>query len=196
MDARIPTSEVLEGLLAEMPEGSVSLGWVLGRLGERAFGLFVLILALLALVSGLSSFIAVLLMLPAVQMMLARPHPVLPRFVADRQVRTRWLVPLVRRTSPLLRRIEVLIRPRWPTPFEATKRVVGGTILVLAVTLISPIPFTHIVPCLAIVLIALAYLEEDGFMLCLALFASFVSLAITAATVWGAVAGIAFLDRQ
>jgi hypothetical protein len=29
---------------------------------------------------------------------------------------------LIRRTSPLLRRIEVLIRPRWPTPFEATIR--------------------------------------------------------------------------
>jgi hypothetical protein len=195
MGPQLPTSAALQGLIAEMTADHVSLGWILDRLGERSFGLLMLILALLALVSGLSSFIGVLIMLPAMQMILARPHPVLPRIVARRRLRTKSLVPLIERTMPLLRRVERLIRPRWPTPFEATKRVVGAVILLLAVTLVSPIPFTHVIPCLAIVLIALAYLEEDGLVLCIALAAATGSLAVTTATTWGAVAGIEFLDR-
>lgn len=196
MSLRVPTSTVLQRLLTEMRDEYVSLDWILDRLEERSYGLLLLILALIALVSGLSSFIALLLAWPAVQMILLRPRPGLPRFLAARRLRTRRLVPLIGRTVPMLRRIETLIRPRWPTPFDATRRAVGTVVLLLAVTLVSPIPFSHVPPCLAIVLIALAYLEDDGMMLCVGLAAATVSLTATAATVWGTVAGIEFLDRQ
>ena len=43
------------------------------------------------------------------------------------------------------------------------------------------------VPVLVIVLLAFAFLEEDGVLLCIALAAALASLAITAAAVWGAV---------
>lgn len=195
MSARVPTSLVLSDLLKEAPTDHVTLGWVMDRLHERSFGLVMLLLALIALVPGLSTFIGVLLTLPAAQMILARHSPVLPRFVAQRPVQTRRLAHLIARITPLLRRMEKLIRPRWPTPFEATKRVVGAIILLLSVTLVAPIPFSHVLPASVIMLIALAYLEEDGVMLCIALAIAVVSLAITAATVWATVVGIEFLDR-
>jgi hypothetical protein len=50
-----------------------------------------------------------------------------------------------------------------------------------------PFPFSHIIPALVIVLLSLAYLEEDGVMLCVALAAAIVSLAITGLTVWAGV---------
>ncbi len=171
-----------------------SLGWIIDRLDERSFGLVMLLLALIALVPGLSTFIGVLVTVPAVQMILARHRPVLPRFVAGRRIRTRTLARLISRTIPLLRRMEKLIRPRWPTPFETTKRVVGVVILLLALTLVGPIPLSHVIPSVAVMLVALAYLEEDGVMLCIALAIAVCSLAITAATVWATVAGIDFLD--
>lgn len=194
MRARVPTSVVLNDLLKDAPP-DVTLGWVLGRLQERSFGLVMLLLALIALVPGLSTFVGVLLLVPSVQMMLARHAPVLPRFVASRPLRTRRLASLIGRILPLLRPIETLIRPRWPTPFEATKRAVGGLILLLSLTLIAPIPLGQIIPSGAIMLIALAYLEEDGVMLSIALAISILSLAITAATVWATVAGIQFIDQ-
>jgi hypothetical protein len=43
-------------------------------------------------------------------------------------------------------------------------------------------------------LLALAYLEEDGFALLMALFAALCSLAATGATVWGAVETIDWID--
>jgi hypothetical protein len=60
-----------------------------------------------------------------------------------------------------LRRMEVVIRPRWHTPFQTTKRLVGLAILLLAVTLIAPFPF-NILPTLVIMLISFAYWKRTG----------------------------------
>lgn len=194
MSGRAPTSVILDQLLHEAPP-VISLASVIDRLEERSFGLVALILALIALVPGLSSVIGMLLTIPAVQMMLNRLGPVLPRFIANRPVQTRRLAVLIGKLLPTLRFVETLIRPRWPTPFRATKRAVGAIIFLLSLTLMAPIPLSHIIPSGAIILVALAYLEEDGVMLSIAIAISLISLAITSATVWATVAGIQFLDR-
>jgi len=45
------------------------------------------------------------------------------------------------------------------------------------------------VPALLVALIALAYLEEDGLLLCLSLLGAFVLMAVATAAVWGAILG-------
>ena len=186
-----PTSIVLENLLRKAPSDHVTLAWLLGELRERSFGFVMLVMALVALIPGGSTFVGFLLAYPAIQMIMARPGPTLPEFIARRRVSTARIAAVVRRTTAVLKRIERFIRPRWRTPFEATKRVVGVVVLLLAPTLIWPFPFSHIIPALVVGMLSLAYLEEDGVLLCLALGAALLSLAITAATVW---AGIRVVD--
>jgi len=193
MRTRVPTSIVLSDLLHEAPP-EVPIGWIFDRLEERSFGLVMLLLALIALVPGLSSIIGLLLLVPSVQMLLDWHGPILPRFVAERRVQARRLAALIGKLLPCLRYIETLIRPRWPTPFKPTKRVVGGIIFLLSVTMLAPIPLSHVIPSGAIMLVALAYLEKDGVMLSIAMTISMVSLAISGATVWATVAGIDYLD--
>ena len=102
-------------------------------------------------------------------MIAGKPAPVFPRCIAVRPLPTRHLAALVQRTVPVLRYLEKLIHPRWPTPFEATKRVVGAVVVILSVTLVfTPIPLSNVVPALVIALISLAYLEEDGLLLSIA----------------------------
>ena len=38
----------------------------------------------------------------------------------------------------MLRYLERVIHPQWLTPFEATKRLVGGVVLLLGVSLLAP----------------------------------------------------------
>jgi len=187
MQAHVPTSVLLQELVKHAPAEHVTLAWLLDRLRERSFGIVMLLLALVSLVPGASAIIGVLLAVPAYQMIVARRHPVLPKFIAERAIPTRRIARLIERVVPLLRTMERFIRPRWGTPFETTKRVVGVVLLLLGVTLVAPIPFSNIIPALAIVLVAFAYLEEDGVLLLVALAASLVSLSITAGAVWGAV---------
>ena len=191
--SRPPTSQVLARLVAGAQDETVSLAWLIDHLRERSFGIVMLILGVVALIPGVSGFVGVLLAIPAFQMMMARRGPVFPRFLARRSIPTQRFARLVARIDPVLIRMERIIRPRWPTPFEATKRVVGFVLLLLGLALLAPIPFSQMIVALAIVLLSFAYLEEDGLALCIALAAALVTLAATAATVWAAVLGIDFV---
>ena len=87
---------------------------------------------------------------------------------------------------PLLRYLERFIYPRWTTPFETTRRLVGGVVLLLSFTLFVPVPLSNIPPAVLISLVAFAYLEEDGALLSLALIAALVLLAIIiSGAIWG-----------
>ncbi len=184
--ARAPTSVVLADLLGHQAPEQVTLGWLLDGLGDRSFGVVLLVLALLGLLPGVSAVAGVVLMAPAFQMVLARPVPVLPRRVAARRFEAERLARVVRRVVPALRFLERFIRPRWATPFEATKRVVGGVVLLLAASLLAPVPLSNVPPALAIVLIAFAYLEEDGLLLAIALAAALAMLAAASLAAWEA----------
>ena len=187
MEMRVPTSVVLESLLHDAPTDRVTLNWIVDRLQARSFGIVILLVALVALLPGASPFMAILLAIPAIQMILARPAPVLPRIIAARSISTARLAPLVKRVARVLKWMERVVRPRWRTPFEATKRVVGVVILLLGATFLAPIPFVHILPTLVIMLLAFAFLEEDGVLLCLALVAAVISLSVMVAAVWGTI---------
>ena len=70
------------------------------------------------------------------------------------------------------------------------RRFVGIVVLLLtAALLLTPIPFSNIPPAVLIILIALAYIEEDGLLLCLAFLAAFILIGIESVAVWGTIFG-------
>ena len=186
----LPTSVVLQRLLDEMPAGHFTLGWLMGSLRKRSFGIIMLLLAVVAMAPGVSIVAGLLLMIPAFQMMAAQPAPAFPRCIADRPLPTRDLAALVQRAVPVLRYLEKVIHPRWPTPLEATKRLVGTVVVILNTTLLfTPIPLSNVVPALLIALISLAYLEEDGLLLSIALLVASIILTVELVAVWQMVRG-------
>jgi hypothetical protein len=189
----IQTSVALTQLLDDAPADRVSLAWLISRLGNRSFGLLMLIVAFFGLAPAIAMLAMLLLPFPAIQMILGHDRPDLPHFLARRSIPTQRVARLALWAIPLLKRMEVVIRPRWPTPFQTTKRLVGLTILLLAVTLLAPFPF-NIVPTLVIMLISFAYLEEDGLLLCISLVAALLSFLITAGTVVATVRTTGFLE--
>ena len=68
---------------------------------------------------------------------------------------------------------------------DATKRAVGAVVLMLSVTLVLfPIPLSNVVPATVIALISLAYLEEDGILLLIALVVAAIVLSAAMTAVW------------
>jgi hypothetical protein len=183
----VPTSAVLDGLFGGGgPARHVTLDWLMRGLGDRSFGIVLLVLALLAALPGVSVVAGLLLIVPAYQMLCAHPGPVFPRAVATRPILARRLTRLVRGIVPMLRVLERVVHPRWPTPFEATKRTVGGAVLLLGGGLFVPVPLSNVPPAVAIALIAFAYLERDGLLLCAALAAALAVIALASALTWEA----------
>jgi hypothetical protein len=188
--AFVLTSVLLQRLHDEAPADYFTLGWLMGSLRRRSFGIVMLLLALVAIAPGVSIVAGLLLMIPAFQMLAGRPVPSFPRRIATHPFPTRHLAALVQRAVPVLRYLEKTIHPRWPTPFEATKRLVGAVIVILNATLLfTPLPLSNILPALVIALISLAHLEEDGLLLSIALMAAVIVLGVELAVVWQAVLG-------
>jgi hypothetical protein len=193
-DQYVPTSVHLSTMLDGAAVGRVSIGWLMAQLGRRSFGLTLLMMAVIAFIPGASTVVGVLVAWPAVQMILGQEAGVLPSLIARREIGVDRLARVIDAITPRLAWLERLIRPRWPTPFQATKRLTGIVMLLLGLTMISPVPFSHVVPALAIMFLALAYLEEDGIALLIGLIAALASLAITVAMLWGAVETVDWLD--
>ena len=194
----VATSVLLQRLHDEMPADRFTLGWLMHSLHKRSFGIIMLLLALVAIAPGLSIVAGLLLMIPAYQMIAGKPAPVFPHRVAMHSLPTRYLATVLQRSVPVLRYLEKLIHPRWHTPLEATKRTVGVVVLMLSGTLVFiPIPLSNVVPALTIALISLAYLEEDGGLLAIALLAALVLLSVVAVAGWEMAAGTKWLiDRR
>lgn len=186
MEMHRPTSAVLHDLLGEAPAEQVTVDWLLARLGDRSFGIVLLLLGIFGLLPGASAIAGALLVILAFQMIKGRSGPSFPRRVGDRRIPTRRLAVLVDRVVPVLRWLERFIRPRWATPFVATRRAVGAVILLLGASLFVPVPLSNIPPALAIMLLAFAYIEEDGVLLCIALVIATSLLAGAATVTWEA----------
>jgi hypothetical protein len=143
----VPTSAVLQRLHDEVPADHFTLGWLMHRLRKRSFGIIMLLLSLVAIAPGLSIVAGLLLMIAAFQMIAGKPAPVFPRRIATRSLPTRHLAAVVQRSVPVLRYLEKVVHPRWHTPLEATKRLVGAVVVVLSATLVSiPIPLSNCRP--------------------------------------------------
>ena len=162
-DKPILASDLLQRLHDEAPTDHFTLAWLMGTLHKRSFGAIMLICAVIAVAPGVSIVAGVLLMIIAVQMIAGRIAPVFPTSIAVRALPTRHLAALLQRALPVLRCLEHVIHPRWPTPHEATKRVVGIAVLLLSVAVVfTPIPLSNMPPALVIALISLPIWRMTG----------------------------------
>ncbi len=189
----VPTSVVLAALIRDAPAGAVTLAWLMGHLQRRSFGIVLLLLGVCGLLPGISPVAGLLLFIPAFEMISAYPAPVFPRRIADRPIASNKFTAVLGRVIPALRYLEKFIRPRWRTPFESTKRVIGVFVLLLGVCLLAPVPLSNIPVSLTIVLLAFAYLEEDGILLAVALAIALVLFAAEATAIWSSIAAMGWL---
>jgi len=169
-------SVVLQRLHDEAPTGHFTLAWLMTGLHRRSYGMIMLLLALVATAPGISIVAGLFLTIPALQLIAGRPAPLFPRRIALRPLPTRHLAALVQRAVPVLTHVEEFSHPRWATALEATKRVVGTVVMLLSIALVfAPIPLSCVAP-LVIALISIAYIEEDGLLLSIAMLVAVIVL--------------------
>src|SRR4051812_49341033 len=95
--AFVPTSVVLQQLHDQAPTDYFTLGWLMGSLHKRSFGIIMLLLAIVAMAPGVSIIAGLLLMIPAFQMAVGKPAPIFPRRIAACPLPVRHLAAVVER---------------------------------------------------------------------------------------------------
>lgn len=195
-------SDLLERLARDATGDRVSLGEILSVLGERAFGIMMLILSLpnavgLGTIPGLSTVFGLPQIVLAIQMIAGFQAPWFPRWARERSIEAAHFRTMVERAVPHLRKVDRWIRPRLGALVSPlAERFIGAVCLVLAIVVALPIPFANQPPGVAMALLSLGVVEQDGVLVLVGFFAALIALVIAAAVAGAIGLGIFYAVLQ
>jgi hypothetical protein len=192
----VHTSAVLRALIDEAPADEFTLRWLIGNLPHRSFGAIMLLLAIIGMVPVISIPAGLLIAVLAVQIILGYRTPEFPRRLMDHPLPSHYLKVIEQYAIPALQHVEKAVRPRWRAPVHGTLRLAGIVMLLLSfIVMAFPFPLSNVPPAAIIALIALAYTEQDGLLLSIALALAFILLALVFAAILGLVDGAEWILR-
>jgi hypothetical protein len=162
-NGRRRASQILADLARNWPQERVSLGDIEAALGDRGFGLMILVFTLPALIPGVAMLAVIPLVLLAIQLVLGMSKPWLPKVLHRRSAAKADFQRVIGRLLPHFERAEKVLKPR--LNFFATsyaERLIGLACLVLSLLLPLPWPFGNLMVAVPLFVLALALVERDG----------------------------------
>lgn len=186
-------SDVLEDAAKQYQESAeadrVSVGELMEVLHERGFGILLIIFVLPNCIPipapGLVSLTALPLLLLSAQMMYGADHPWLPSWLNRRTIKRGLLALIVSRASPVMRKIEKLLRPRVSfASSETGEKIVGALCFLFSLCILIPLPWTNFVPGYGVLLLALGLLSRDGVVMLLGMVTGLLGTALTLAVLF------------
>lgn len=195
------TSDILRGLQDGLAEHDrVTVGWLVGRLGTRAFGVIILLMALpnvIPQIPGMSTVFGLLIMLPAVQLALGLGQMWLPSYLAELTMPSSRVAAMLVLAIPWVEKMERMIKPRFEfLMMPPAENLIGGLVLLMGFILFLPIPGANFLPALACAFIAIGMLERDGLIIGAGIgiaVGSLVVLALVVAGLWHVVDSYLFV---
>ncbi len=162
-------SDTLSETAGAIPVEGLTLGQLLGKLGEQGLLVFCIFLAIPFVlpiqIPGSSTVFGLLIALIALGVTVNRA-PRFPRWLMEQHLASTYLIRVFEHGARLSARIEPWVCPRWfaLTRNAMMKRVTGLLLLSAAGLLALPliIPFSNVLPALAILLLTMGILQHDG----------------------------------
>jgi hypothetical protein len=158
-------TDLLRDSVMSHPGDEVSIRDVVADLGDRAYGLLLLMFALpncIPAPPAVGSILGLPLLFFGVQMV-RRQAPWLPRVIADRRIKRADLARILDVATPRLRWLERIVCPRvsWAVS-PLAERIIGGHVVLLALSITLPVPLTNFVPAIGVAVMGLGVVERDG----------------------------------
>lgn len=201
-DKTLSTSEVFIGLKTLGEGERISLGALTAALGDRAFGLLVLIFALpniIPMIPGVSTVSGIVIAVVGLQMLIGRHDPWLPASLAERTLPRAQLALMVDRTVSWVVKLEAVARPRWTFMTRGAMRFALGAMFVLLGGILA-LPLSWIgnfPPGVALVVLSVGFLEEDGLLVAaghaIGILATLLVVALVAALIAAALVSFGWL---
>lgn len=183
-------SAVLRAVVDGAEGESLTVARIIDAFGERAFGLVLILFSLPnsvpAVPPGVAGVFGTPVLLFGIQMLLGHKRPWLPKSFMRREIPLDKFRKLIDVAEPKLQWLERFCKPRLTQLFGVVgDRAVGLLAVLVAICVLIPFPGTNIPPSAALVIISLAVIEEDGYLLILGSIIAIAGMAYTA-TVLGA----------
>jgi hypothetical protein len=160
----------IEALLAVLSERPITLREIIEVTHARAYTLLLILLSLpfcLPIpVPGLSTALGAVIALIGLRLSL-RADPWLPAAVLDAKVPSAKVGLILRGSLKMAKGMEVLLRPRlcFLVDYAVLHHFYGAMIFISGILLLLPlpIPFSNLIPALAIIFLSAAIIERDGY---------------------------------
>jgi hypothetical protein len=159
-------SDVLRDITLKSEDPRISLRELVDGLGDRAFGIAILIFALPNCIPGPPGVGSVLALPPIIffaQMLAGRHKLWLPQWLLNKSFQRAKLCAALNWAAPKLTRLEDICRPRLVDLTRGRgERIVAAWLLFLNALVIIPLPLTNMLPSIATVIVAVGLIERDG----------------------------------
>ncbi len=179
----------LNHLLAKRSDTPLTLGDIFDRVGDKGFGLLLLVLSLPSALPvpapGYSTPFGILLIILAFQMMMGRTSPWLPKRALQKAIPEKLARTMLGGAARFFGRVEHLVRPRfmWCST-RAGHFLLGLLVALMSVLMILPIPLTNTAPAMVIFIIGVSLTEDDGAFALAAVAAALAATALYAGVIW------------
>jgi hypothetical protein len=190
-------SEILATLRANANE-RVKLADIVAELGERAFGVAMLLFSLpnavgIGVIPGISTLFGVPQIILALQMLAGFERPWLPVWLLEKSIARADFERMIDKGLPILIRVERYLKPRAAAlTGPLVERLMGLVFLVLAAVVSLPIPLGNQPPAVAMAVVALGLTARDGVFVAAGCVMGVAAVAIASLVVLGGAAVIWF----
>ncbi len=185
---KIITTQVIEDVVNKSSADRIPVRDLVEAMEAIGFGLVMMIFAfgiVIPLPPPFPSIISIPLAIFSLQMALGYSAPKLPKRFSDLSVKRSVLAMLVQKSSPYIRRVERILRPRLSfMTYGIMERVIGVFTLIFSVSIFLPIPLSNFIPGLGILIISFGLLGKDGLIVIIGLIVGSIGIAITTASVF------------
>ncbi|MEM6414647.1 MAG: exopolysaccharide biosynthesis protein [Pseudomonadota bacterium] len=179
--ASLSSDTTSENKTVSHPAVVATLGAVVERLDERAFGMMLLLFALpccLPFVYLLPQIVALPMLALAAQMAFGREQPWLPDRLSNRRFDVDQFSSVIERSERYVGWFEAFAHPSLLFVTSRTGlRIVGALLLVPCASILIPLPATNTTPGIGVAIAALGLIERDGRLVALGLFIGFAWIA-------------------
>jgi hypothetical protein len=163
----LPLGKTLQELLKANDEHGISISEVTRAVGEKGFGLLLIVLSLPSALPvpapGYSTPFGLVMALIALQMICGRRAVWLPHNIGTIRIKPKLADMMIGSASRFLSKIERYIRPRqkWIRG-RSGQASLALVVLIMACLMMLPIPLTNTFPAIVIFMIGVGLSEEDG----------------------------------
>jgi hypothetical protein len=185
---KIITTQIIEDVVNKSSADRIPVRDLVEAMDAIGFGLVMMIFAfgiVIPLPPPFPSIISIPLAIFSLQMALGYSAPKLPKRFSDLSVKRSVLAMLVQKSSPYIRRVERILRPRLSFMTRGVmERVIGVFTLIFSASIFLPIPLSNFIPGLGILIISFGLLGKDGLIVIIGLTVGSIGIAITTASVF------------
>ena len=184
---KVIATQVIEDVVNNSSSDRVPIRDLIAAMDSVGFGLAIMIFAfgiIIPLPPPFPSIISIPLVIFSLQMVMGYSAPKLPKRFAKLSVKRSVLAMLVQKSSPYIRKVERILRPRLLFMTSAlAERVIGLFILIFATFILFPMPLSNFIPGLGILIISFGLLGRDGVVVIFGIMVGVTGLAISISAV-------------